>query len=229
MAQIAWSITTPGDDMTASAVDDQIRSDLTAIQTGLQQFMYWDDGSANSDGEFKADTLRIEAISDATNPATLYGLGWLKWNSLTTTSQSGGPRGGGLYLMTGGQDIGSGYTTPVQVGGRFMSEMSTPPSSVSYRWERSSGTFTDLLLGGIVNESVITFGVEYSHQSAVNVYVNWIDGGGGIASLETFAFGVDQVSKQSARVVAWMDTSLLQLTTGYWAWMSEGTAEVAHG
>jgi len=230
MAEIAWSTSTPGDDSLASAIDDQLRSDFTAIQTALQQFMYWDDGSANSDGEFKPNTLRIEAISDATNPTLLYGQGWLKWNSITSTADAGSAqKGGGLYLMTGGQPLGSGATTPVLIGGRFMSEMSDAPSSVSYRWERSTGTVTDLLLGGILNESIITFGVEYSHQSAVNVYVGWVDGGGGMASLETFCFGIDQVSKQTARLVAWMDTSLLNLTTGYWTWLSEGTVEVLHG
>jgi hypothetical protein len=65
MASISWDETQPSSDTTASLVDNDIRSMLTAIGTGLGESVYWpgsaasQGGSASSSGELMPGSARL--------------------------------------------------------------------------------------------------------------------------------------------------------------------------
>lgn len=231
MAEIAWSTSTPGDDSLASAVDNQVRSDLTAIQTGLQAFLWWDDGSANSDGYFKAGTMRVANTARSAGTSSclsdLYSDGWMRFDTRQAVQNDPaaatvGAQGGGLYLW----NASSEDTRPILVGHPMMSFMSTTPSTVSATWVRSTGTTTLTLYGNYLQTSVITFGVTYAQPPYVHVC--WTDRINNWSSTDTVSFGVDQISTQTARFVAFNKSALgplgyFDISSGVLQWLSEGT------
>ncbi len=71
MSAISWDETTPADNSNASSADDEFRSMLTAIATGLGEGMYWPGSAATqgastaSSGELRAGTARAAVGASA--------------------------------------------------------------------------------------------------------------------------------------------------------------------
>lgn len=188
MAVISWSNTTPGDDMTASSVDDQLRSDFTAIRTGLEEFMYWTDGSSNSAGEWKLGTARLRSEDDDTLPQGLGPQGSL--GGRIHDGPATGDVGGEHYGMW---HIGSANT--MLVGHAQLSEHIDDPSSAPFatHWIVEEGK-TEVTLdrsGTPLVRSSITFSLEYT---VVPNVIATLYGGTSIAGQEDFTFGIDSIA-----------------------------------
>lgn len=227
MASITWSTTTPGTDSTASAVDDQIRADVSALSTGLQQFLYWTNGSAASDGEFLAGTLRLTNVASAKNPRLASNEeGWLALHRPGYVSDgvhaSSGYQYGGLYHI--------GADHPALLGHAAMVERYPMPTTTTSRWVTATGSQSVSATSSALMSSVITYGVEYSHGSDVRVFLSIQPSPEcGVNSADLFTYGVDNVSATTCgSFVSWsahttpnfIDSGSPTLTLH---WMSEGT------
>lgn len=232
MASITWSTTTPGADSTASAVDDQIRADVSAISTGLQQFVYWTNGSANSDGEFLAGTLRFANVAAANNPRLASNEeGWVILHRPGAVTDGGGTHKGfqfgGMYHV--------GETNPALLGHPAMVERYPLPTTKTSRWVVATGSQTISATSGALMTSVITYGPTYSHGSDVRVFLtlqpNAECGVYSSGTGDTFCYGVEHVSSTTClskiswsaqTILSYPDSTNPQLTIH---WLSEGTVD----
>jgi hypothetical protein len=228
MASITWSNTTPGDDSLASAVDDQIRTDLSAISTGLQQSWYWLDGSAASDGEFKAGTLRFGGIAGNQSPRKAsneegYLAVWTPAAIYNGVTNETGFEHGGLYHI--------GKTNPGLVGHGAMIERYPLPTALNARWVVATGTVEVTASDTALMTKTITFGPTYSYKSDVRVFMTIQPSptcNAGYAANDIFTYGVDYISSTTCQsTISWTANALgpspgATITV---QWLSEGTVE----
>jgi len=174
MASIVWSNTTPGTDMTASAVDNQIRSDRTAIAAGIGTALYWPSDSAISRGDSATSSGQML-------PGTARSL-----YSAAATDLVGGAGNGALGLF-GTHDylkhVGSAAT--VFFGGALMEEHATHPTPGA-RWVVARGSSVVSIDN---TPSTISFGITYD----VAPYV-WQTVEAGDAGNDLHFHGVNTVS-----------------------------------
>lgn len=192
MANIAWSNTTPGDDMTASSVDDQLRSDWTAIQTGLEEFMYWTDGSAASAGEWKLSTAKVR--SQTTEHTIPQGLG--PQGALGAVVHFGPTTG----VNVGGENYGVwhiGSSQTMLVGHAQVAEHVTEPSNAPYtaRWVMAEGKIplTVDRAGTLSIATKVDYGVTYN--GIPNVIASIEVGRLGMWQQEDPIFGIDDITQ----------------------------------
>jgi hypothetical protein len=227
MASITWSNTTPGSDMTASDVDDQIRTDLTEFASGITSAMWLGDGSAQSDGQFKGGTLRVASVT--VNPGVnvrratgaegylLFERPELVYDGVTNR----GVQYGGLY------HIGSSDTA--MVAHVAMQEQGTAPTTLNARWVVARGTATISATSSSEMRSTITYGPTYSHGSDVRVFVSLLSSSEFLTSDDTIIVGAQKVKANTFEsAVSWTARTTPVYTDDdapvfTLAWLSEGT------
>ena len=218
MAVIAWSNSTPGTDMTASAVDDQFRSDWSSIETGLKQWIYWTDGSATSDGEWKQGTFRLPMMGANEVRGGPNIEGYLAWEDGGQTAV-GSERiyDGGIYHSTSG----ASYC----VGHAFMQEQNSHPG-LTARWQVSQGTIGVSLSTSAATTGTITYGVTY--DIAPRVFLTIARDTMGLQANDYVFYGLDAVSTATAiSSVSWKERAgvypVSTVSEVILAWRSEGT------
>jgi len=166
MASITWSNTSPADDVTFTSMASRIQSIWTSISTGLNQSLYWQDGSDNSDGLFKTESMRLPVITTG-----LCRLASMEDGTLILSSTGGflsetGHGAGGLYH--------AGSSDTFCVGSPFMQEhgVEVMTAPISARWVVRTGKIEDVsVTTDGATSSVITFGETYSDAAEVRVFL----------------------------------------------------------
>jgi len=161
MVAIGWSNATPGDDVTDTSLDDEIRSMLTNIGGGLGTSFYWPGsaaqaGSAGSSGEMLLGTMRAPRGTVRAGGA---GNGFI--------GQDTNPEAGGLW------HVGSAVTFRF-TGLAQQQEQNTTPGNAPYaaRWVVSSGTAMHPSPDTTTSFSTtISYGVTYSGIPNIQVGV----------------------------------------------------------
>jgi len=204
--------------MTASAVDDQFRSDWSSIETGLKQWIYWTDGSATSDGEWKQGTFRLPmmGLNEVRGGPNIEG--YLAWEDGGQTAVSSERiYDGGIYHSTSG----ASYC----VGHAFMQEQNTHPG-LTARWQVSQGTIAVSLSTSAATTGAITYGVTY--DVAPRVFLTVVSDTLGLAATDYLFYGLDSVSKATAlSSLSWAGGAGTYTDSGsseaVLGWRSEGT------
>jgi hypothetical protein len=226
VAAITWSNTSPADDVTFTSMASRIQSIWTSIATGLNQSLYWQDGSANSDGLFKAETMRLPAIGTGLCRLASLDDGTLILGQTDGFLSETGYGEGGLYH--------AGSSDTFCVGSPFMQEHATEvmTAPISARWVVRSGTLEDISIStAAITTSVITFGETYSDASEIRVFVQIAedpDAAFFIQDSDDFFVGVQRVSKETAQsVISWAANADaypdIASKSVKLAWISEGT------
>ena len=234
MASITWSNSSPADDVTFTSMASRIQSIWTSIATGLNQSLYWQDGSDNSDGLFKAETFKTALAPELWARRTENDDGYLIQEKMPGNVAAGdaqeGYRGGGFY------HVGSSDT--FCVGSPFMQEHALDPvaaAPITARWVIRSGTLEGISLTSVqeeVTRSVITFAEEgdISHASQIRLFVQIVEDPDafGLQAGDDMFIGVQKISKQTAESVisyaanagAYPDVTGMTVNI---AWLSEAT------
>ena len=201
--------------MTASAVDDQFRSDWSSIETGLKQWIYWTDGSATSAGEWKQGTFRLPMVGSGSVRAGPNIEGYLAWGD-------GGQTAVGSELIFDGGIYHSTSDASYCVGHAFMQEQNSHPG-LTARWVVAQDTATLSISSSAVSAVRITYGVTY--DVAPRVFLTQSYNAIGLLADDHIFIGLDSVTSSYASSSASWKAGAGSFATVTLAlhWRSEGT------
>ena len=170
--------------MTASAVDDQFRSDWSSLDTGLKQWIYLTDGSATSAGEWKQGTFRLPMMGSNEVRGGPNIEGYLAW-------EDGGQTAVGSELIFDGGIYHSTSDASYCVGHAFMQEQNSHPG-LTARWVVAQGTATISISSSAISTKRITYGVTY--DTAPRVFLTQGVNIGGLLADDHVFIGLDAVT-----------------------------------
>ena len=206
MSSITWNEISPAAASLATNTDDTIRSDLTAMATGIGESFFWP-GSAASEGD-----------SASSGGDTVLGLArFHRGPSRLTTAEDGF-----LSIDTGGsfgvslRHIGTSQVESLAVGHCNVIEELNTTGTVDVRWveQQATHTFAD---DDVANET-ITFPTAYDGVPAVRASLR-----GAAGSENSVSFGIHSITATNFQsTFSYMGPGAV-VTTQNLDWVSKGT------
>lgn len=203
MSSITWNETSPAAASLATNTDDTIRSDETAMGTGLGESLFW----PNSGGG-----------SDESGGETIPGMArFHRGPSRISTAENGF-----VSIDTGGsfgvsfKHIGTSQIDPLTIGHCNVVEELGTTGTVDVRWVEQQGS--DAFADSTVDNQTITFATAYDGIPAVRASIR-----GEAGSENSVSFGIHSITATNFQsTFSYMGPGAV-VTTPILDWVSKGT------